>query len=89
MQITVIAWIVSSWQASMSKQIMAVKSAPVRNFGSSEFRTFEIASAGFSGPIQRALVQRSSKLPHLFHRSCGAYSFLLLMAGQFVKLTIM
>ena len=48
----------------------------------SEFRTFEIASAGFSGPIQWALVQRSSKLPHLFHRPCGADSFLLLMACQ-------
>ena len=46
----------------------------------SEFRTFEIASAGFSGPIQRALVRQSSKLPHLFHHPCGADSFLLLMA---------
>ena len=54
----------------------------------SEFRTFEIASAGFSGLIQRALVRRSSKLPHLFHRPCGADSFLLLMACQVVKLTI-
>jgi len=62
----------------------AAKSAPIRakrgNF--SEFRTFEIASAGFSGPLQRALVRRSSKLPHLFHRPCGADSFFLLMACQ-------
>ena len=58
------------------------KSAPIRaNRGNfSEFRTFEIASAGFSGPIQRALVRRSSKLPDLFYRPCGADSFLLLMA---------
>jgi len=48
----------------------------------SEFRTFEIASAGFSGPIQRALVRQSSKLLHLFHRPCGADSFLMLMACQ-------
>ena len=46
----------------------------------SEFRSFEIASAGFSGPIQRALFRRSSKLPHLFHRPCGADSFLLFIA---------
>ena len=44
----------------------------------SEFRTFEIASAGFSGTIQRALVRWSLGLPHLFHRPC----FLLLMACQ-------
>jgi len=43
---------------------------------------FDIASAGFSGPIQQALVRRSSKLPHLFHRPCGADSFILLMACQ-------
>ena len=53
------------------------KLVPIRakrgNF--SKFRTFEIASAGFSGPIQRALVRRSSKLLHLFHRPCGADSF--------------
>ena len=48
----------------------------------SEFWTFEIASAGFSGPIQRALVRRSSKLLHLFHCPCRADSFLLLMACQ-------
>ena len=60
----------------------AVKLAPIRakrgNF--SEFRTFEIASACFSGPIQRALVRRPSKLSHLFHHPCGTDSFLLLMA---------
>ena len=74
--ITVIARIVSSWQASQ-----AANSAPIRAKRGkfSEFRTFEIASAGFSGPIQRALVRRSSKLPHLFHRPCGADSFLLLI----------
>jgi len=48
----------------------------------SEFRTFEIASAGFSGPIRQALVRQSSKLLHLFHRPCEADSFLLLMACQ-------
>jgi len=63
----------------------AVKLAPTvrakcRKF--SEFRTFEITSAGFSGPIQTALVRRSLKLPHLFHCPCGADSFLLLMACQ-------
>ena len=48
----------------------------------SEFWTFEIPSAGFSGPIQQALVRQSSKLLHLFHRPSGADSFLLLMACQ-------
>jgi len=62
----------------------AVKSVPIRAKRGkfSELRTFEITSAGFSGPIQRALVWWLSKLPHLFHRSCGADSFLLLMACQ-------
>ena len=62
----------------------AVKSEPihVKHGKCSEFWTFEIASAGFSGPIQRALVRRSLKLLHLFHRPCGANSFLLLMACQ-------
>ena len=48
----------------------AAKSVPIRVKPGkiSEFRTFEITSAGFSGPIQRALVRRSSKLLHLFHR---------------------
>jgi len=36
----------------------------------------------FSGPLQAALVWRLSKLLHLFHRPCGADSFLLLMACQ-------
>ena len=62
----------------------AVKLEPIRTKCGkfSEFWTFEIASAGFSGPIQRALVWRSSKLLHLFHRLRGADSFLLLMACQ-------
>jgi len=51
-------------------------------YGEGNLGPFEIASAGFSGPIQRALVRWSSKLPHLFHRPCGADSFLLLMACQ-------
>ena len=34
----------------------------------SEFRTSEIASAGFSGIIQQTLVRRSPGLPNLFHR---------------------
>ena len=80
-RITVKARIVSSWQGSMSMQRLRSRSPSARSAeNSSELRTFEIASAGFSGPIQRALVRRSSKLPHLFHRPCGADSFLLLMA---------
>ena len=46
----------------------AAKSKPIRAKRGkfTEFWTFEIASAGFSGPIQRALVRRSSKLLHLW-----------------------
>jgi len=83
-RITVIARTVSSWQASMSMQRLQSRRPSARRVEIFEFRTFEIAPAGFSGPIQRALVRRSSKLPHLFHRPCGAdsYSFLLRMTCQ-------
>jgi len=62
----------------------AAKLVPIRaKLGKfSDFRTFEIASAGFSGPIQQTLVWQLLKLPHLFHRPCGADSFYLLMACQ-------
>ena len=72
----IMARIVSSWQVNMSMQRLRSWRPSMQS------ATFEIASAGFSGPIQRALVWQSSKLPHLFHRPCGADSFLLLMACQ-------
>jgi len=48
----------------------AVKLAPIRakRGKNLELRAFEIAFAGSSGPMQRAFVRRSLKLPHLFHR---------------------
>jgi len=72
------------------RQVCLCRSAPIRAKRAkfSEFRTFDLASAGFSGPIQRALVRRSSKLLHQFHHPCGADSFLLFMAKPLVKLTI-
>ena len=73
----VIAWIVLSWQVSMSIRGCEVGAIHAKCGKFSEFRTFEVASAGFSGPIQRALVRRSSKLLHLFHHpklmACQTY----------------
>ena len=67
----------------------AVKLEPIRvkRGKFSELWTFEIAFAGFSSPIQRTLVGRSSKLLHLFHRPSGGDSFLLLMACQTYTVT--
>ena len=80
-QITGIARIVSSWQVRMSMQRLRRKN--------SEFGTFEIASAGFSGLIQRVLVRRSSKLPHLFHHPGGQSRYKTLRARRTVPWILM